>query len=55
MTPKVNEPRYGILGLTKQLKPVFMCFTIRGVGIRVIHIRTMNQKEKKLYAELCQK
>ena len=55
VTPKVNEPRYGILGLTKELKPVFVCFTIRGTGIRVIHIRKMNKKENKLYAELCQK
>jgi len=55
VSPKVNEPRYGILGLTKKLKPVFLCFTIRGTGIRVIHIREMNQKERKLYANLCQK
>ncbi|MFZ9596702.1 MAG: BrnT family toxin [Bdellovibrionia bacterium] len=55
VTPKVNEPRYGILGLTRNLKPVFVCFTIRGTGIRVIHIRAMNKKEKKFYADLCQK
>jgi len=43
------------LGLTKKLKPVFLCFTIRGTGIRIIHVRKMNKKEIKLYAELCQK
>ncbi len=53
VSPKVNEPRLGILGLTDDLKPVFVCFTIRGSGIRIIHIRKMNKKERRLYAELC--
>lgn len=52
-SPKVHEPRYGILGLTNELKPVFVCFTIRGSGIRIIHVRKMNKKERKLYVELC--
>ena len=51
--PEVNEPRYGILALTSGLKHVFVCFTIRGAGIRIINIRKMNKKERKLYAELC--
>lgn len=51
--PRVNEPRYGILGITSQLEHVFVCFTIRGSGIRIIHIRKMNKKERKLYAQLC--
>ncbi len=55
VSPKVSEPRYGILGLTDDLKPVFVCFTIRGTGIRVINIRKMNKKERKFYAELCKK
>ena len=55
VTPKVNEPRYGILGLTRELKLVFICFTMRGNGIRIIHIRKMNKKERKFYGELCQK
>jgi hypothetical protein len=53
VSPKANEPRYGLLGLTRELKPVFVCFTIRGAGIRIIHIRKMNQKERRFYAELC--
>lgn len=53
VTPPANEPRYGILGLTGDLKPVFVCFTIRGTGVRIIHIRRMKKKERKLYAELC--
>jgi uncharacterized DUF497 family protein len=53
VSPKVNEPRYGLLGLTRRLEHVFVCFTIRGSGIRIIHIRTINKKERRLYAELC--
>ncbi len=53
VSPEVNEPRYGILGLTNELLHVFVCFTIRGSGIRIIHIRKMNKKERELYAELC--
>ena len=53
VSPKIDEPRYGILGLTNELKPVFVCFTLRGSGIGIIHIRGMNRKERKLYAELC--
>ncbi len=53
VAPVAGEPRYGILGLTGDLKPVFVCFTIRGTGVRIICIRRMNQKERKLYAELC--
>ena len=53
VSPSVNEPRYGILGLTSDLEHVFICFTIRGAGIRIVHIRRMNKKERRLYAELC--
>ncbi len=53
VSPKVNESRYGILGLTDTLHHVFVCFTIRGSDIRVIHIRKMNRKERSLYAKLC--
>lgn len=54
ISPKINEPRFGILGLTSDLKHVFVCFTIRGSGIRIIHIRKMNKKERSLYEQLCQ-
>lgn len=53
VSPKVNEPRFGMLGLTRDFEHVFVCFTIRGSGIRVIHIRRMNKKERRLYAKLC--
>lgn len=53
ISPIVNEPRFGILGLTENFEHVFVCFTIRGSGIRIIHIRKMNEKERRLYAQLC--
>ena len=55
VSPKVSEPRYGILGLTSDLLHVFVCFTIRGSEVRIINIRKMNKKERKLYAQLCKK
>lgn len=54
VSPPVSELRLGILGLTKSGRHVFICFTIRGTGIRIISIREMNRKEKKLYEELCE-
>lgn len=54
-TPRVNEPRYGIFGITTTGKSVFVCFTLRGAGIRIISAREMNRKERELYAELCEK
>jgi uncharacterized DUF497 family protein len=53
--PPVSEPRYGILGLTKTGRHLFICFTIRGSGIRIVSAREMNQKERSLYVELCEK
>jgi uncharacterized protein len=42
VSPKVAEPRFGVIGLTKNLEHVFVCFTIRGSGIRIINVRRMN-------------
>lgn len=52
VSPQVDEPRYGILGVTTELKHVFVCFTIRQARIRVIHIRKMNKKERSFYEKL---
>jgi uncharacterized DUF497 family protein len=52
-SPPVPEPRFGILGITRAGRHMFIAFAIRGTGIRVISIRDMSRKEKKLYAELC--
>ena len=53
--PKVNENRFGALGKTDEETKMFVCFTFRKNKIRVIHIRKMNQKEKKDYAKICEK
>ena len=55
VSPKVGEPRFGILGVTTTGKKVFVCFTLRASGIRIISIREMNRKEREEYAELCEK
>lgn len=52
-SPIVSEPRFGLLGITKKGRHLFVCFTLRGAGIRVISAREMSKKERKLYAELC--
>jgi uncharacterized DUF497 family protein len=52
--PAAPEPRFGILGVTKQGRHLFICFTLRGSGIRVISSREMSKKERKLYVELCE-
>ena len=52
-SPEVHEPRFGILGVTKKGRHLFICFTLRGAGIRVISAREMSQKERMLYVELC--
>ena len=51
--PQTPEPRFGVLGVTKAGRHLFICFTIRSSGLRIISIREMNRKERKLYAELC--
>ena len=53
VSPETIESRFGILGVTSDMKHVFVCFTIRRNLIRVIHIRKMNKNERSLYAELC--
>jgi len=52
-SPPVEEPRFGVFGLTKNGRHLFVCFTLRGTGIRVISAREMNRKERKFYGELC--
>lgn len=55
ISPKVDEPRFGIFGLTTSGKSVFLCFTIRGNGLRVISVRQLNTKERRAYEDLRQK
>ena len=54
LSPLAPEPRFGILGVTKGGRHLFVCFTLRGSGVRIISAREMSQKERKLYAELCE-
>ena len=44
-----NEDRYILLGKTKQGLILFIVFTIREKGIRVISARKMNRREEYLY------
>ncbi len=53
VSPSVDEPRFGLLGVTKSGRHVFVVFAIRGTGIRIVSIRNTSRKERKLYAELC--
>lgn len=45
-----KEPRYILLGKTKNEKLLFLAFTIRKEKIRVISARDLNKKEKKFYS-----
>ena len=54
ISPKVNEPRFGLFGLTITGKSVLVCFTLSGSGIQIISARELNKKELIIYADLCQ-
>jgi uncharacterized DUF497 family protein len=53
--PSVNELRFGILGITKNFKHVFICFTVRVSKIRIVNVRPMNKKERNFYHEALRK
>lgn len=52
ISPEVSEPRFGMLGITNKQRLLFISFTIRGSGVRVISARPMNKKERKLYEKI---
>jgi uncharacterized protein len=52
--PRAPEPRYGIFGMTISAKPVFICFTLRGSGVRIISARPLNKRERVRYAKICE-
>jgi uncharacterized DUF497 family protein len=52
VSPAAREPRYGILGVTRAGRRLFVCFTLRGTGVRVISARDMNRKEMVLYEKV---
>jgi len=50
--PSTPELRYGLLGQTNRGRRLFLVFTLRQEKIRVISVRSMNQKERDFYASL---
>lgn len=52
VSPSVDEPRFGALGMDLLGNQLFVSFTIRKGQIRVISIRPMSQVERKQYASI---
>lgn len=50
--PQPQEPRYGVIGETREGKLLFIAFTLRARQIRVISARPMNERERKFYESL---
>lgn len=46
-----TEKRFGIIGKTRKGRVLFLAFTFRGGRVRILHGRTANRKEVKLYEE----
>lgn len=48
-----DEPRYHALGVTDDLRRLYITSTLRGAGslIRVISARDMHRKERKVYEQ----
>ncbi len=46
-----TEQRWTALGRTGHHRYLFVAFTIRGNGIRIISARSMNRKERRIYEE----
>lgn len=44
-----KEPRFILIGTTKQVRMLFIVFTTRGKKIRVVSCRDTNRKEDDLY------
>jgi len=55
ISPAVDEPRFGALGMDLLGHRLAVCFTIREGKIRVISIRPMSGSERKRYASLRKK
>lgn len=52
VSPKANEPRFGVLGVDLSGRHLSISFTVREGKIRVISVRPMSRKERKHYAEV---
>ncbi|MBI3535224.1 MAG: BrnT family toxin [Deltaproteobacteria bacterium] len=55
ISPKSNEPRFGVLGITLDGKMLSAVFTTRTGMIRIISIRAMSLKERMHYVSLRKK
>lgn len=49
-----SEPRHLALGRTRAERRLFVVFTMRAEGIRVISARDMNRKERRTYDAACE-
>lgn len=52
ITPSVDEPRFGALGMDLSGNKLAVCFTIRNGLVRIISIRPMSANERKKYVSL---
>jgi len=52
ISPAVDEPRFGALGMDSMGNMLSVCFTIRSGKIRVISIRPMSSLERKKYGSV---
>jgi hypothetical protein len=48
-THSQNESRFATLGITNEIRKLFIVFTIRKNKIRIISARDMSRKERKVY------
>lgn len=52
ISPVVDEPRFGALGMDLAGNKLSVCFTIRSGKVRVISIRPMSSAERRMYGSL---
>lgn len=52
VSPEVNEPRFGALGVDFSGKLISICFTIREGRIRIISARPMSKTERRNYESI---
>lgn len=53
--PAVPEPRFGLIGKTKNSRLLHLVFSIRDGRARIIAARPMHKKERALYEESLRK
>ncbi len=53
--PKSSEARYGVIGVTKKGRLLFVAFSLRMDAVRIISARPMSRKERRLYEQIREK